>query len=292
LKNQVELLIDAKVSLGGNPYWDQETEILYWIDMMGSKISAYHLPSGTDHWLEVNQLVGAFIPRDSGGAVIALQKGLYLLEPTTKEVIPAFHSEPNLPEIRFISGTCDLAGRFWGGTFDGRNRRPWGALYCMYPDHTVRPVLVNTTIPWGIAWNLDYTEMYFIDSPTRQIVAFDFNPETGSLNNRRIAIDFSEQPGFPAGMTIDEEGKLWVAHWEGAQVSRWDPETGEQLQVINLPVSQVTASTFGGVDLDELYITTGRYQLNEKELSRQPQAGGVFMIKPGVKGRSQPKFAG
>ncbi|HBG16062.1 MAG TPA: SMP-30/gluconolaconase/LRE domain protein [Firmicutes bacterium] len=292
MKNQVELVIDAKSSLGGNPYWDGETQTFCWIDLMGSKVYTHYPETATNHWLEVNQYVGAFIPRQAGGAVIALQTGVYLLQPQTNEVIPVFYPEPHLPENRFISGKCDIAGRFWAGTSDLQSKKPWGTLYCMQQDHTVRPVLVNVTLPWGMGWSPDYRVMYFADSPTREIVAFDFSPETGSLNNRRMAIDFTEQPGFPAGMTIDEEGKLWVAHWDGAQVSRWDPKTGTEIQTINLPVSQVTSCIFGGTELDELYITTGRYQLNEKEISRQPLAGGVFRIKPGVKGLPQPKFAG
>lgn len=292
VKSQAELAIDAKSILGGNPYWDKEAQTLCWVDLMGSRVYTYSPETQTNHWLEVNQYVGAYLLRQDGGAVIALQTGIYLLQPHTNEVIPAFSSETHLPENRFISGKCDPAGRLWAGTSDLEGKKPWGTLYCMYPDHTLRPVLVNATLPWGMGWSPDYRLMYFIDSPTREIVAFDYCLETGSLNNKRKVVQFPEGVGWPAGMTVDEEGKLWVAHWGGARVTRWDPATGRLLITVNLPVTQVSACSFGGAQLDELYITTGRHQLNEKERTRQPQAGGVFRFKPGIKGLPAHKFAG
>jgi sugar lactone lactonase YvrE len=292
MKIQAELVIDAKSILGGNPYWDEQTQTLCWVDLMDSKVYTYSPETHTNRWLEVNQYVGAYLPRQNGGAVIALQTGVYLLHPHTKEVIPVFSSDPNLAESRFISGKCDPAGRFWAGTSDLEGKRPWGTLYCMNHDHTLRPVLVNATLPWGMAWSPDGRVMYFIDAPTREIVAFDFCLETGSLDQKRVVVEFPEGSGWPAGMTVDEEGKLWVAHWGGARISRWDPVTGRLLSAVNLPVSQVTACFFGGAQLDELYITTGRYQLSEKELTRQPQAGGVFRIKLDIKGLPAYKFAG
>ena len=291
MKTQVELVVDSKIMLGGNPCWDEESQTFYWVDLMGSKVYTYQPVTGTRHWLEVNQHVGAFIPRRGGGAVIALQSGLYLLDPQTKEVAPVYTPDPSLGESRFVSGKCDLTGRFWAGTSDLFHQKPWGTLYCMEQDFTVRPVLVNTTLPWGLCWSPDYHVMYFTDTPTREIVAFDFIPETGVLNNKRTIICFPNGVGLPAGMAVDAEGKLWVAHWQGGRVTRWDPATGALLETINLPVTLVSACQFGGRDLEELYITTARYPLSPKELSRQPFAGGVFRFRPGVNGLPSPKFA-
>ena len=99
----------------------------------------------------------------------------------------------------------------------------------MEKDHPVRPVLVNATLPWGLGWSPDYRLMYYVDTPTREIVAFDFTPETGALNNKRTVVKFPDGVGLPAGMTVDADGKLWVAHWQGGRVTRWDPETGHCL---------------------------------------------------------------
>ncbi|NLY90518.1 MAG: SMP-30/gluconolactonase/LRE family protein [Firmicutes bacterium] len=291
MKTQVELVVDSKTMLGGNPCWDQENQTFYWVDLMGSKVYTYQPETGTRHWLEVNQHVGAFIPRQGGGAVIALQSGLYLLDPQTKEVAPVYTPDPSLGESRFVSGKCDLTGRFWTGTSDLFHQKPWGTLYCMEQDFTVRPVLVNATLPWGLGWSPDYHVMYFADTPTREIVAFDFLPETGVLNNKRTIISFPEGVGLPAGLAVDAEGKLWVAHWQGGRVTRWDPATGALLATVTLPVSLVSACQFGGRDLNELYITTARYPLSPKELARQPLAGGVFRFRPEVNGLPSPKFA-
>ncbi|NLC52422.1 MAG: SMP-30/gluconolactonase/LRE family protein [Firmicutes bacterium] len=289
MKNQVELVVDSKTLMGGNPCWEEETQTFYWVDLMGSKIYTYQPMTGDRHWLEVNQHVGAYIPRRDGGAVIALQSGLYLLDPQTKEVVSVFIPDPS--ENRFISGKCDLTGRLWAGTSDLLSQKPWGTLYCMEHDHTVRPVLVNATLPWGLGWSPDYRLMYYVDTPTREIVAFDFTPETGALNNKRTVVKFPEGVGLPAGMTVDADGKLWVAHWQGGRVTRWDPETGTMLATVLLPVSLVTSCQFGGSALEDLYITTARYPLNPKELARQPHAGGIFRFRPEVNGLPTPKYA-
>jgi len=290
VKNQAELMIDSKTLLGGNPCWEEETQTFYWVDLMGSKVYTYQPSNGNRHWLEVNQHVGAYVPRRNGGAVIALQSGLYLLDPQTKEVASVYTFDPSLAENRFISGKCDRTGRFWAGTSDLLSQKPWGTLYCMEQALTVRPVLVNATLPWGLGWSPDYQVMYFIDTPTLEIVAFDFTADTGALNNRRTVVKFPDGVGQPAGMTVDAEGKLWVAHWQGGRVSRWDPTTGELLATVSLPVTLVSSCQFGGPELEELYITTARYPLNPKEQARQPQAGGVFRFRPEVNGLPAPKF--
>ncbi|HEY8391694.1 MAG TPA: SMP-30/gluconolactonase/LRE family protein [Capillibacterium sp.] len=291
MKTQVELVVDSRTLLGGNPWWDQESQTFYWVDLMGSKVYTYQPATGTQRWLEVNQHVGAYVPRQGGGAVIALQSGLYLLDPQTKEVAPVYTPDSSLGATRFISGKCDLTGRFWAGTSDLFHPKPWGTLYCMEQDFTVRPVLVNATLPWGLGWSPDYRVMYFADTPTGEIVAFDFTPETGVLTNRRTVISFPEGAGLPAGLAVDAEGKLWAAHWQGGRVTRWDPATGALLATVTLPVTLVSACQFGGPDLDELYITTARYPLDQKELGRQPLAGGVFRYRPGIRGLPSPKFA-
>ena len=119
----------------------------------------------------------------------------------------------------------------------------------------------------------------------------DFTPETGALNNKRTVVKFPEGVGLPAGMTVDADGKLWVAHWQGGRVTRWDPETGTMLATVLLPVSLVTSCQFGGSALEDLYITTARYPLNPKELARQPHAGGIFRFRPEVNGLPTPKYA-
>jgi sugar lactone lactonase YvrE len=200
--------------------------------------------------------------------------------------------EAHLPENRFNDGKCDPAGRYWAGTMSLTDQPSKGALYQLEADHTVKRLIPDVSISNGLAWTSDGGTMYFADTPTRQIAAFDYDLVTGDVNNRRTVVHIPEDQGFPDGMTIDSEGMIWVAHWDGWQVSRWNPNTGEQLCAIPVPASQVTSCTFGGPDLDQLFITTARVGLDEEELSKQPLAGGVFRAMPGVKGVPANRYRG
>ncbi len=134
--------------------------------------------------------------------------------------------------------------------------------------------------------------MYYVDTPTHQVVAFDYDLETGDLSNRRVVVEIPEDQGSPDGMTIDSEGMIWVAHWGGWRVTRWNPNTGKLLDVVPVPASQVTSCTFGGPHLDKLYITTARVGLNEDELTKQPHAGGLFCVELGIRGTPAIPFRG
>ena len=109
--------------------------------------------------------------------------------------------------------------------------------------------------------------------------SFDFDVKTGDIGNRRVVVSIPEKEGFPDGMTIDREGKLWIAHWEGWQVARWDPETGKKLMSIQLPVARITCCTFGGENLQDLYITSAKVGLTAQQLEKQPLAGSLFVVK-------------
>jgi len=139
-------------------------------------------------------------------------------------------------------------------------------------------MIANVSISNGLAWSVDHRTLYYIDSPTRQIVAFDFDDGRGAISNRRVVIQLGEEEGFPDGMTIDKEGMLWVGHWGGWQVARWNPQTGKKLLQIKLPVAKVTSCTFGGDLLQDLYITTAKVDLTANELREQPLAGSLFVV--------------
>ena len=128
--------------------------------------------------------------------------------------------------------------------------------------------------------------MYYIDTPTRKVAAFDYDLHTGAIANRRTAVDFTlhSQQGNPDGMAVDVEGMIWVAHWGGSRITRWDPVRGTLLATISVPALQVSSCCFGGKNLDELYITTARNDLDPKILEAQPLTGALFMVKPGVQG--------
>jgi sugar lactone lactonase YvrE len=281
--NDIELVYDAKVALGEGPSWDAANQLLYWVDILSQKLYIYDPRSNESRAIHTGQLIGAVVPRKEGGVVLAMQNGFYTLDLDTEQLTPIIDPEQDQPTNRFNDGKCDANGRFWAGTMNLNESEPTGSLYCMEEGH-VRKVLSDVTISNGIAWTKDNKTMYYIDTPTKQVVAFDFDLQHATLSNKRTVVTIPEGEGFPDGMNIDDEDMIWVAHWDGYQVSRWNPNTGEKLESIKVPAAKVTSCVFAGVDLDELYITTARTGLSEEELKSQPHAGGLFRIKTTVRG--------
>jgi sugar lactone lactonase YvrE len=287
-----ELILDARAELGEGALWDARRQVLYWVDILKNALHVYDPLAQTDRVIDVGQYVGTVVPRRAGGVMLALQHGFASLDLETEELHLIHDPEPHLPGNRFNDGKCDPAGRFWAGTMALDFTPKAGSLYCMEPDLSVRQVLRDVTISNGIVWSLDRATMYYIDTPTRQVDAFDYDVETGQIGNRRVVVRVPEAMGSPDGMAIDREGMLWVAQWEGYGVSRWDPATGRLLQRVDLPVGQVTSCAFGGENLNQLYITTGRVELSAEQLKAQPLAGGLFWAEVGVTGPPAFEFAG
>lgn len=291
-KEQLELVIDAKATLGEGPCWDHNRQLLYWVDIIEKKLHIYDPVRKTNRTIHLPQYPGAVVPRKSGGVVLAMNRGFYALDLYTEQLtlLASVTNEPK--NNRFNDGKCDAAGRFWAGTMPLEGSEPTGNLYCLDVNLNVRHVLGGIYCSNGIAWSADNKTMYYIDSPTRQVVAFDFNLSSGVIENKRVVVTIPEGEGLPDGMTIDSEGMLWVAQWDGYKVSRWNPQNGKRLEIISVPAARVTSCTFGGENLDELYITTARMGLDEKTLSKQPLAGGVFRVKTNVKGMENYVFNG
>jgi sugar lactone lactonase YvrE len=289
---QVELIVDAQATLGEGPCWDHRSGLLYSVDIKGQRVHILNPQTLEDRTIQLDQMVGAVVPRQSGGVVLALQHGLFLLDLETEQLTLVNTPEKQLQDNRFNDGKCDPAGRFWAGTTSHLEEKPVGSLYCLEADHTVRKMIDGVTVSNGLAWSPDGRTMYYIDSPTKRVVAYDYDIDTGAISGQRTIITIPEGGGFPDGMTIDVEGMLWIAQWDGWQVSRWNPHTGEMLTAIPIPVAQVSSCTFGGPNLDELYITTARVRQSDEALAKQPHAGGIFRVKPGVAGMPAHFFAG
>src|SRR6185503_11432690 len=224
--------------------------------------------------IEVPSHVGAVAPRAAGGFVAALQDGFWVVgDGPTRRITSVAEAGPSL---RFNDGKCDPAGRFWAGTMAYDEKPGAGALYRLDPDGRASLMLDGVTISNGLAWSLDGLTMYYIDTPTRRIDAFSFSPGTGEISDRRPVISIPAELGLPDGLTIDEEGGLWVALWGGAAVHRYFD--GRLDAVVTLPVSQPTSCAFGGENLDELYVTSAREGLSLEQREAQPLAGAVFRV--------------
>ncbi len=298
MKKTLELVIDAKAELGEGPFWDEEKNKLLWIDGYAGRIYIYNQQTGSNRYIDVGQYIGCINLRQKKGAVLALQHGLYFLDLESSALSKITDPEEEKANNRLNDGKCDCNGRLWVGSMNmeghhrSENLDPTGALYYMDKDLKTEKKLDNITISNGLAWSKDNKTMYYIDTPTRKVVAYDFNKYKGQISNERTVVKIPKDQGIPDGMTIDDNDNLWIAHFGGYQVSCWDPRTGEKVDKIEMPVKNVTCCTFGGENLDELFITTARAGLSKDELSKQPKAGGLFKIKPGIKGLPPYKFNG
>jgi len=276
----VRLALDAKATLGEGALWHPIEQKLYWVDIEGKTLHIYDPATGQDRLLSTGQKVGTVVPIRGGGALVALQDGVHKINTATGEMEFVVNAEKD-PKIRYNDGKCDPAGRFWVGTMAGNQQ---AALYRVDGDGSIHQMLDKVTISNGIVWSADRKTMYYVDTPTQKVMAFDYDHDSGEISRPRVAVEVPSDMGSPDGMTIDEEGKLWVAHWGGSCVARWDPMTGKLLQKITVPGPHTTSCAFGGENLDILYITTARQGLNEDQLREFPLSGGVFSVKPGVRG--------
>lgn len=282
--SRVELVIDSKSDLGEGAIWNYKTGELVWINITSKILNFYKPATGNNKEMFTGQMIGTVVPTHSGDVLVALQNGIYRLNPQTGTKKLLADPEADKANNRFNDGKCDPAGRFWAGTMSLKGEKNAGALYRFDPDSTIHKMIENVSISNGIVWSADKTKMYYIDTPTQKIMCYDYNNETGEISNPRVAVNVDDKMGHPDGMTIDEDDNLWVALWGGSAVACWSPETGKLLQTINVPAKNVTSCAFGGKDLNTLYITTARQNTTADELEKWPHAGGVFKCQPGVKG--------
>lgn len=286
-----ELVLDAKADLGEGPIWCGRDKRLYWVDIDVGRVHVFDPDSGENRTIEIGQAVGTVVRRASGGLMLALAHGFASLDLETEKVDIVCDPQPT-GGTRFNDGKCDPAGRFWAGTLDPADAPERGALYRLDADLSVHTMLPKVTISNGLAWSLDATTLYYIDTPTACVAAFDYDNATGAIENRRVVVEIPEEEGWPDGMTIDADGNLWIGMWEGSQVGCWDPRTGKKIASIRVPATRVTACAFGGENLDDLYITTARVECSAEDLKEHPHSGGLFVARPGVRGVAAFEFAG
>ncbi|GAB4505542.1 MAG: SMP-30/gluconolactonase/LRE family protein [Anaerolineales bacterium] len=285
---QVEILHEAQAQLGEGPAWHANTHTLYWVDILGKRVHFHR--DGENGFIQLDEMPGCLAPCKDGNLIVAARASLLTLMPfgrtqggpaTVKTTFLASVSEP--AHNRFNDGKCDPAGRFLAGTMDRDEKAASGALYS-FDGVKVTRLLSGIRISNGLAWSPDYKTFYYIDTPTRQVTAFDYDIASGQIANPRIAIPIPEALGWPDGMTSDTDGCLWIAMWGGGQVTRWNPRTGKLLMQIPVPVKNVTACVFGGNDLDELYITSARVGLTEAEITASRHGGSLMRVHTPFRG--------
>jgi sugar lactone lactonase YvrE len=225
-----------------------------------------------------------------GKLILGTEDGIASFDLRSNELQYLAEIEKEILATRSNDGACDAAGRLWIGTM-ARDFTPGsGSLYCVDTNFSVTKKLAGLTIPNGLVWSLDNERMYFIDSPTLCVGSFLFDVGTGEIEFEKVVIEIEPKLGSPDGMKIDEEGMLWIAHWNGFGVYRWDPSNGKLLDKIALPVPQVSSCAFGGDEMNLLFITTARENMTNADLFKYPDSGNVFLAETPYRGMPAFKF--
>jgi len=282
-------IADVGAVLGEGPVWVERESALYWVDIKGNKIFRIGEGGELAQW-DTPVRVGSLLPRAKGGFIGGTDRGIAHIDPQVGRYDIILTPEEDRPTNRFNDGKTDRQGRFWAGSMDDEEERSSGALYRFDTDGACSRIDDDYKVTNGPAFSPDGRTMYHNDSARQVTYAFDLD-EGGNAANRRTFARYSEGDGYPDGMTVDSEGCLWIAFWDGWCVRRYSPE-GECLATIDMPVQKPTSCAFGGAELDRLYVTSASIGLDEGERARQAEAGGLFMLAPGVKGLPEMPFAG
>lgn len=292
-----DMLVQLHNDLGEGPVWDNQGQSLYWIDGLGCKW--FRLDAdGKISQFETQSPIGSMVLSKCGDIIAALREGIYRINPKTGASVFLVNPEEGISGNRFNDGKADISGRYVVGTMseannDGSgNAKSSGSLYSIKPDGTWNKLRGNIGISNGMAWNKTGDRFYYIDSVTGCVYSYSYNAQTGLINDERICVRIPPDEGIPDGMTIDEDGKLWIAQWGGWCVSRYDPINGELLGKVQVPVKHVTCCTFGGKAMDKLYITTSTNGVSGIQWLKQPLAGALFVASPGIRGCAPFLFGG
>jgi sugar lactone lactonase YvrE len=286
----VALVVDQQCDVGEGPLWDPRAGLLYWVDITPGRLYSWHPRMGVRTVIEAEQTLGSVALQAGGGLVLALRDGLHVLTPEGA-IDVLLRVDADSPSHSLNDSGCDRAGRLWVGRVADDESPESGCLYRISPDLGIARAVDRTTLANGVGWSPDDRTMYFADSTTLTVFAFDYDLQTGTATSRREFVRTEPADGLPDGLTVDEEGFVWVAYWGGWCVRRFSPD-GRLDRVVEVPVAQVSSCTFGGERLDELYITTAAFQLTGAERSEQPAAGSLFRARPGVRGLPPNPFGG
>jgi L-arabinonolactonase len=285
-----ELVLDCRNTHGEGVLWDPRSHRVWWTDIHGRKLWALDPATGAAAAFDVPGRVCCFAPRARGGLLVGFAEGFALYDPESGARRDLARFEPHLPGTRLNDGRTDRAGRFVAGGFDEAEGKPISSVWRVEPDLSATRLFGGVTCANATCFSPDGRTMYFADSPSGLLEAIAYDPATGALGERRVLARI-EGPGVPDGACTDAEGCVWVAIWEGHRVERWSPD-GRLERTVEVPVEKPTCCAFGGEGLEVLYVTTSRLDSTEGELRGEPTSGGLYALRPGVRGLADAPFAG
>jgi len=289
---EIRCLLDARAVLGESPVWAAEEQALYWCDILAPALHRFDPATGALRTWPMPEPIGSFGLRERGGAVVALRRGFRLFDFDSGRLEPLVDPAPDHPAIRFNDGKVSPDGRFWAGTMDGEMfSRPLGTLYRLDPDGACRPMVEGLIVSNGLAWSADGRTMFHSDSRAPAIYAYDYDPETGGIANRRTIANPTEEMGRPDGAAADMEGCYWSAGISAGVLNRWTPD-GRLDRQIPLPCAAPTMPCFGGPAMKTIFVTSLRHNLPAAKLAASPLSGGLFALDVDVPGVPVAKFKG
>ena len=287
--NKPEVVLENIANLGEGPVWDSKNSVLYFVDINGCKLLSYDYKNDKCRSAAApGRISTALLCRTPGALICSIENSLFTFGTENGRFDPflvnIYEASGN---IRFNDGKCDTRGRLYVGTM-GAGGKPGGKLFKIDGGKNIEICEENIGISNGLAFDGKY--LYYIDTPSGFLWRYDYDIETGNIQNRTALIDYREEPGRFDGMTIDSDGNLWIASWGGHTVSKYDSATGKKLDIIKLPAPNVTSCEFGGEGMDILFITTAG-GTNEDMKKDYPLAGSLFAVKTDAKGLECGKFA-
>ncbi len=290
---EIEHVLSVQNEVGESPRWDADEGALYWLDIWDSP-AVFRLDPVThafNRWAPGLPVTGQ-ARRAGGGFVFATRTGLYFWDEHTGRSQFVHDPEADNRPVRFNDGSADRMGRFWAGSTHADDQfQPAGSLYRLDAHGAVRKMAGSLACSNGLGWSPDNRTMYVTAQFAYELLAFDFDPDSGDVSNRRSFAKVPETDGLPDGLTVDADGCVWSAQWGGWRITRYDP-SGKVERVLRLPVPNPTSCAFGGPDLKDLYVTTAWLGLNDAERRASPESGDLFVVHTGIQGLVEPKFKG
>ena len=287
----VACVVPGKDVLGECPLWDERVGALWWVDSRAPALRRWIPGSSAVGSFALPDVVGSIALGERGGMLAATASGLHTFNPQDGKLTTLVDPESHLPENRFNDGRCDRQGRFRAGTLSDGRRAPTGSLYRFETGGACTWLFGDVIVPNSLAFSPDGATMYFADTYRERIMAFDYDIASGTPSGARLFASTVGHQGRPDGSCVDAEGYLWNCEYGGWRVVRYAPD-GRIDGAIPIPAANPTCCCFGGPDLGTLYITTATQRLTSAQLVDQPQAGGVFAVRPGVRGLPESRFAG
>lgn len=290
---KVRCALEMRSILGESPMWHEAEQCLYWLDLQRPAIYRFDPASGRNEQVkaELGSYVGGLVFRADGSLVVDKEDGIHAVDRASGRLTPLADPEPDKPGNWFNDAKVDRRGRLWAGTGDRKETAASGSLYVFDRDRSWRAVDANIICSNGPAFSPDGRTAYFSDSYVQQVVRYAVDPKTGAVGPRQPFVTVTDANVFPDGMTVDADGGVWVAHWDGWRIVRYTPD-GQVERVVTLPVPRPTAMAFGGRDHRTLYITTASTGLSAAQLAEAPLSGSLFVCEPGMAGLAEPAYAG